>query len=90
VDFPADRIRWIDPLVWARALQPDEKSRKLGDVAARLGVPVGRQHRAVDDAEVALRILWCFSNDPRMPLEYAEMVREQRRLELEQQEKRRW
>src|SRR4029079_12830913 len=43
-------VEWLDPLVWARAIQESEKSRALGDVAARLGVKLETAHRAQDDA----------------------------------------
>ncbi len=56
---PALRIGtdWIDPLVWARALQAGQKGFKLGEVAARVGVDLSNAHRATDDAEAAGRVL---------------------------------
>ena len=50
-------IEWFDPLVWARELQQGEKSRALGEVAARLGIALENAHRASDDAEAGLRVL---------------------------------
>jgi len=52
----AKEIEWLDPLVWARELQRDEKSRALGEVAARLGVALENAHRASDDRRAALRV----------------------------------
>jgi DNA polymerase-3 subunit epsilon len=71
---------WIDPLVWARELQKYEKGKKLGEVAARLGVALENAHRASDDAEAALKVMWTFGRDPRVPQTYAALVQEQRRL----------
>lgn len=73
-------VEWIDPLVWARDIQQGEKSRSLGDVAARLGVTLENAHRAQDDAEAALRVLYLLGRDPRVPRAYGAMVQEQRRL----------
>ncbi|MBS2019828.1 MAG: 3'-5' exonuclease [Deltaproteobacteria bacterium] len=73
-------VEWIDPLVWARDIQEGEKSRSLGDVAARLGVKLDNAHRAQDDAEAALRVLYLLGRDPRVPRAYGAMVQEQRRL----------
>lgn len=73
-------VEWVDPLVWARDIQEGEKSRSLGDVAARLGVTLEKAHRAQDDAEAALRVLYLLGRDPRIPRAYGAMVQEQRRL----------
>ena len=80
---------WLDPLVWARDIQSDEKSRSIGDVAARLGVKLESAHRASDDAEAALRVLFLLGKDPRMPRAYGALVQEQRRLSQAQADQRR-
>jgi DNA polymerase III subunit epsilon len=79
---PAARrgIEWLDPLVWARELQKDEKSKSLSEVAERLGVPLERAHSAVADAEAAARVLSIFSADVRVPKAYGAFIQEQRRL----------
>ena len=77
---------WVDPLVWARELQKFEKGKKLGDVAARMGVALDNAHRASDDAEAALRIMYAFGKDPRVPQTYAALVQEQRRLSRGQED----
>jgi DNA polymerase III subunit epsilon len=82
-------VEWLDPLVWARDIQSNEKSRSLGDVAARLGVQLEKAHRAQDDAEAALRVLYALSRDPRMPRAYGALVQEQRRLSQVQADGRR-
>lgn len=82
-------VEWIDPLVWARDIQSDEKSRALGDVAARLGVALEKAHRAQDDAEAALRVLYALGRDARMPRAYGALVQEQRRLAHAQADQRR-
>jgi len=79
-------IDWIDPLVWAREVQKYEKGKKLGEVAARLGVALENAHRASDDAEAALRVLYAFAEDTRLPRIYGAFVQEQRRLARTQED----
>ncbi len=81
---------WIDPLVWARELQREEKSRALGDVAQRLGVALENAHRASEDAEAALLVLYKLGEDARIPTSYGGLVQEQRRLGLAQADERRF
>jgi DNA polymerase-3 subunit epsilon len=83
-------VEWLDPLVFARELQKDEQSRALGDVTARLGIQLERAHRATDDAEAALRVLYAFGKDPRLPRSYAALLQEQRRLARQFDEARRF
>ncbi|HEX9619918.1 MAG TPA: 3'-5' exonuclease [Polyangiaceae bacterium] len=90
---PAARrqVEWVDPLVWARELQHEEKSRALVDVCGRLGIELVRAHRAADDAEAALRVLFAFAADVRVPRTYAAFVQEQKRLARDMDEERqRW
>jgi DNA polymerase-3 subunit epsilon len=68
---------WIDPLVWAREIQKEEKSHKLADVCARLGIPLTTAHRASHDAEAAGRVLLALA--PHMPERYGELLRVQQR-----------
>jgi len=84
-DDPPPAIRaevvWLDPLVWARELFKGQgESRALGAVAKRLGVALERAHRATDDAEAALEVMYALAGDTRVPDGYAAMVQEQRRL----------
>jgi DNA polymerase III subunit epsilon len=83
-------VRWLDPLVFARELFPGKQSRALGAMCEKLGITLGRAHRATDDAEAALRVLYVLGKDPRMPTTYAAMVREQTRLGRAQDEARRF
>jgi DNA polymerase III subunit epsilon len=84
-------VEWLDPLVWARELQKLEKSRALGDVAARLGIELNQAHRATDDAEAALNIFIKFQEDTRLPKTYGALLNEQRRLARAfEQERMRW
>jgi DNA polymerase-3 subunit epsilon len=84
-------VEWVDPLVWAREIQRDERSRALGDVAARLGVKLENAHRASDDAEAAVLVLYSLGADARMPRAYGAFIQEQRRLALlHADERRRW
>jgi DNA polymerase-3 subunit epsilon len=82
-------VEWLDPLVWARELQQGEKSRALGEVAARLGIALDNAHRASDDAEAALRVMLALGRDVRVPRAYSALVQEQRRLALAQADERR-
>lgn len=81
-------VDWIDPLTFARELYKDQQSRSLGDMAARLGIEMVRAHRATDDAEAALQVLYTFAKDPRVPKAYGGLVQEQRRMQRQQDEAR--
>jgi DNA polymerase-3 subunit epsilon len=81
-------VVWIDPLIWARELHSHERSRTLGDVAARLGITIENAHRATDDAEAAVRVLYAFGKDARVPRQYAPFIQEQRRLAMAQADAR--
>lgn len=84
-------IEWVDPLVWAREVQRDEKSKALGEVATRLGIDLANAHRASDDAAAALKVLYALGKDARVPRQYGPFVQEQRRLALlHADERRRW
>jgi DNA polymerase-3 subunit epsilon len=83
-------VRWLDPLPFARELFPGKQSRALGAMCEKLGVPLSRAHRATDDAEAALRVLYALARDPRLPTGYAALVREQTRLGRAQDEARRF
>jgi DNA polymerase-3 subunit epsilon len=84
-------VEWIDPLVWAREIQQGEKSRALGEVAARLGVKLENAHRASDDAEAAMLVLYSLAKTGKIPAAYGALVQEQRRLALmHADERRRW
>jgi DNA polymerase-3 subunit epsilon len=82
-------VEWVDPLVWARELQQGERSRALGEVAARLGISLENAHRASDDADAALRVMLALGRDVRVPRTYASLVQEQRRLGMAQADERR-
>ena len=83
-------VDWFDPLVWAREVQKEEKSKALGEVAGRLGVKLENAHRASDDAEAALHVMYGLASDPRIPDAYGAVVQEQRRLALAQADERRF
>jgi DNA polymerase-3 subunit epsilon len=84
----ASSVEWFDPLVWAREIHELEKSRSLVEVSARLGIVHENAHRATDDAEAALRVLYTFAKDMRVPKSYAGFAQEQRRLLRLQDEER--
>lgn len=84
-------VEWADPLVWSRHVYRQERSHKLGDVAARLGVELQNAHRASDDAEAALLVLYILGKDERVPRRYGSLIKEQRRLgKIQEQEMARW
>ncbi len=84
----ADDGVWIDPLVWAREIQKDEKGHKLGDVCGRLGIPLETAHRAAFDAEAAGRVLLALA--PSMPERYADLLRVQPRYAATQDVESGW
>ncbi len=71
-----NNVEWIDPLVWARAVQTNVKGYKLGEVATRLGVNIVQAHRATDDAEAAGHVLLALLRDAKMS--YRVAVQKQR------------
>lgn len=81
-------VDWVDPLTFARELYKDEDSRALGDMATRLGIDLVKAHRATDDAEAALRVLYALAKNPRIPRAYGGLIQEQRRLYRQQDEVR--
>ncbi len=50
--------RYIDPLIFVRELQKNQGSKRLGAVAARLGISLDDAHRAAADAEAAGHVLY--------------------------------
>lgn len=90
LDVPAtrDRVVWLDPLVWARELFAAEKSRTLAAMAQRLGVKLQQAHRATDDAEAALEVMYAMARDERVPTEYGALIQQQTRLARAQDEAR--
>ncbi|HET8936771.1 MAG TPA: 3'-5' exonuclease [Polyangiales bacterium] len=75
-------VVWVDPLVWVRELFPEEKSRRLADISARLGIALENAHRAGSDAEAAGRVLLALAE--RMPRLYAEVISLQARYAARQ------
>lgn len=70
-------VVWVDPLVWAREILKELKSRRLGDVTQHFGIPMERAHRATGDAEATGRVLHALA--PQMPQAYGELIRLQKR-----------
>jgi DNA polymerase III subunit epsilon len=66
-------VTWLDPLVWVRELMADEKSKRLGDICERLGIPLNDAHRAWADAEATGLVLAALTE--RMPRSYGELIR---------------
>jgi DNA polymerase III subunit epsilon len=74
------KVQWIDPLIWARELHKDAKSKALGAMAELLGVELETAHRATDDAAAAALVMARFFGDTRVPRTYSAFMQEQRRL----------
>ena len=70
-------VVWLDPLIWAREILKDQKSRRLGDVAAHFGIALEQAHRAAGDAEATGWVLLALADH--MPRVYGELVRLQTR-----------
>jgi DNA polymerase-3 subunit epsilon len=83
-------VRWIDPLIWARELHKEAKSKSLGAMSELLGVELTRAHRATDDAAAAALVLLKFFEDVRVPKHYAAFMQEQQRLGRVQAEERQY
>lgn len=66
-------VTWLDPLVWVRELHKNERSKKLGDVCARLGIPLDDAHRAASDAEATGKVLLAIADQ--LPATYGELIR---------------
>ena len=66
-------VSWIDPLVWVRELHKEERSHRLTEVCARLGIALDSAHRAASDAEASGRVLLALA--PRLPEIYSELIR---------------
>lgn len=77
------QVTWVDPLVWVRELMADEKSKRLGDICERLGIPLSDAHRAWADAEATGRVLMALAE--RMPKSYAELIRIQNQYAARQE-----
>lgn len=75
-------VEWVDPLVWVRELFP-ERSAKLGEICAHLGIPLEGAHRAANDAAATGRVLLAMA--PQMPATYAELIRVQTRYAAQQE-----
>ncbi|MCH2109601.1 MAG: 3'-5' exonuclease [Polyangiaceae bacterium] len=85
------KVRWADPLTWARELQKEHRSRALGDVCERLGISLENAHRATDDADAAGRVMAAFLKDQRVPPTYGAFMKEQERLDKQFAfERQRW
>ncbi len=61
LEWPEDNPTF-DPLVLARQFHASSRSKRLGEVASRLGIELLEAHRAVDDATVAGHILFAFGD----------------------------
>lgn len=73
----------LDPLVWARAVIPNARSRKLEVLCEMLGVELRQAHRAVDDAEAAGRVLLRLGE--KVPPTLGELLKQQAAWQEEQE-----
>lgn len=75
----------LDPLIFARELHREHSSKKLGDVAQRLGITLENAHRAVDDAEVAGLVMFAFADQ--LPESLQDVLILQAQWEVQQDKK---
>ncbi len=80
---------WIDPLVWARALQSTARGFKLVEVSARLNISIAHAHRATDDAEATGEVLVALLA-PEHGLTYRTLVSRQRAYVQDQASRAPW
>jgi len=78
----------FDPLIFARQFHADSGSKKLGEVAARLGIDLVEAHRATDDATVAGHVLYAFREQ--LPPRLADLLVLQAQWERKQAAERMW
>ena len=88
-EFDRARVPWpespcLDPLVFAREFHKDAGSKRLGKVAERLGIELLEAHRAVNDAEVAGKVLYAFRDKLPPVLEDLEVLQRQWAIQQEQ------
>ncbi len=74
----------LDPLIFARALLTNLRTKRLGDVATALGIDLAAAHRAGDDAEAAGRVLYAFGD--RLPPDLNKLLTLQAQWERQQDE----
>lgn len=80
-----DEAPMLDPLIFARQLQKEHSSKRLGDMAVRLGIPLENSHRATDDACVAGKVMFAFA--PQLPERLTDLLVFQLRLEHQEERK---
>jgi DNA polymerase III alpha subunit (gram-positive type) len=73
----------LDPLIFARELQREHRSMKLGEVAERLGIKLENAHRAEDDAEVAGRVMYALGAE--LPESLSDILMLQAQWEVQQE-----
>ena len=84
-----DQSPIMDPLVFAHERDRYIKGKRLGDVAARMGVVVsGRAHTADYDAEVAGGVAIAYADEGLLPAAFAYTVAIQKVLALVQEQRR--
>lgn len=76
------KVKWLDPLVWVREFQKEERSKKLGAVCGRLGINIEKAHRAWCDAEATGKVIVRLAEQ--MPERYSDMIRIQDQHEAQQ------
>lgn len=78
--------KWLDPLVFAKALQKGQGNHKLGSVAKRLGIALEEAHRAAADAECAGWVLLGLA--PLLGEDFASVMDRHEKWEAEQEAER--
>ncbi len=73
----------LDPLIWARALMPNERSRKLEVICEKLGIDLRSAHRAVEDAEATGKV--AFRLGEKLPASLGDLLKQQATWSAEQE-----
>jgi len=74
--------KWVDPLVWVREIQKEERSKKLSAVCERLGINIEKAHRAWCDAEATGKVLIALADQ--LPRKYSDLIRVQEQYAAQQ------
>jgi len=78
--FPFNSMTVIDPLVFARHLYPDLRSRKLGQMATCLGVSYHQLHDALQDAKVTAEVMLRMAMKNSLPSDLSGLFAMQQKL----------
>lgn len=73
---------YYDTLTISRALYPEEKTHKLGDICARAGILLNGAHRALNDVEATVQLLNKQLNTSEVAMKYINTISSYRGLKF--------